>query len=102
MNIEKIKPFDKPIYVTRPLLPKLESVYKKIRIIWHSKQLTNIGSQHKDPHKWCYDYEGLKYLLKSSGFFKNIKELKFNNSLASFPFTHNRPETDLCLITKRV
>ena len=56
----------------------------------------------KDPHKWCYDYEGLRYLLKSSGFFKNIKELKFNNPLASFPFTHNRPETDLCVIAKRI
>lgn len=54
------------------------------------------------PHKWCYDYEGLKYLLKSSGFFRNIKELKFNNSSASFPFTHNRPEEDVCIIARRI
>jgi predicted SAM-dependent methyltransferase len=56
----------------------------------------------KDPHKWCYDYEGLKYLLESSGYFKEIRELKFSDPLASFPFTHNRPETDLCIICKRI
>lgn len=50
------------------------------------------------PHKWCYDYEGLEYLLKSSGFFKSIKELKLNDPLASSPFTHNRPEEDVCVI----
>jgi len=54
------------------------------------------------PHKWCYDYEGLKYLLESSGFLKNIREIKFNDSLASFPFTHNRPEEDVCVIAKRI
>lgn len=53
-------------------------------------------------HKWCYDYEGLKYLLKSSRLFKSIKELKFNDPLANFPFTHNRPEEDVCIIAKRI
>ena len=52
-------------------------------------------------HKWCYDYEGLKYLLKSSSLFKSIKELKLNNPLASFPFTHNRPEEDVCVIARK-
>jgi predicted SAM-dependent methyltransferase len=54
------------------------------------------------PHKWCYDYEGVKYLLKCSGFFKNIRELKFSNPLASFPFTHNKPEEDVCIIANRI
>jgi len=54
------------------------------------------------PHRWCYDYEGLKYLLKSSRFFRSIRELKLNNSLASSPFTHNKPTEDVCLIAKRI
>lgn len=54
------------------------------------------------PHKWCYDAAGLKYLLKSSGFFKNIQELKLNDSLASFPFTHNRPEEDVCVMANKI
>ena len=49
-------------------------------------------------HKWCYDYAGLKYLIKLSHCYKNIKELKFTNKLSTYPFTHNRPEEDLCVI----
>jgi len=54
------------------------------------------------PHKWCYDYEGLRYLLRCSGFFKDIKELKLCNSLAEVPFTHNRPEEDVCILAKKI
>lgn len=50
------------------------------------------------PHKWCYDYNGLGYLLKSSGMFHKIKRIDFKDSLASFPFTHNRPQEDVCIM----
>jgi len=50
------------------------------------------------PHKWCYDKEGLLYQLKRSGKFKKIRELKKSDPLASIPFTHNRPEEDVCVI----
>lgn len=50
------------------------------------------------PHKWCYDYNGLEYLLKSSKLFRKIKKIDFRNPLASFPFTHNRPEEDVCVM----
>ncbi len=53
------------------------------------------------PHKWCYDYEGLRYVLKTTHLFKNIKKINLNNKLANVPFTHNRPEEDLCVIAKR-
>jgi len=53
------------------------------------------------PHKWCYDYQGIKYLLKSSGLFKNIKKLELYNQLSNVPFTHNRPEEDVCVIANR-
>jgi len=49
-------------------------------------------------HKWCYDYEGLRYLCKISNYYKNMKELKFSNNSTSYPFTHNRPEEDVCLL----
>jgi dTDP-4-amino-4,6-dideoxygalactose transaminase len=42
----KIKPFDSPIYVTRPLLPDLSSVTEKLEEIWQSQWLTNNGPQH--------------------------------------------------------
>ena len=51
-----------------------------------------------EPHKWCYDARGLIYQLKKTGKFSNIKELKISDELASKPFTHNRPEEDVCVI----
>ena len=38
-----MKPFNDPIYVTRPLLPPLEDVNQELEEIWASKQLTNNG-----------------------------------------------------------
>lgn len=51
-----------------------------------------------ESHKWCYDSEGLIFQLKSVALFKNIKEMKVDDNLASVPFTHNRPEEDVCVI----
>lgn len=38
-----IKPFEKPIYVTRPFLPPLEEYSKGLEEIWENKWLTNNG-----------------------------------------------------------
>lgn len=54
-----------------------------------------------ESHKWCYDYEGLKYQLELSKKYKNIKEIKFSDPLANYPFTHNRPEEDVCIIASK-
>ena len=55
-----------------------------------------------EQHKWCYDYEGLRYQLEACGEFKSIRHLSFKNPLASYPFTHNRPDEDVCaMATKR-
>ena len=42
----KIKPFDKPIYVTRPIFPDLKEFSRKLKDIWDSQWLTNNGPQH--------------------------------------------------------
>ena len=41
-----IKPFNKPIYVTRPLLADLKKFQVKLKQIWNSQWLSNIGKQH--------------------------------------------------------
>ena len=41
-----IEPFDKRIYVTRPVFPTIEEVTDKLRDIWAAKWLTNNGPQH--------------------------------------------------------
>jgi dTDP-4-amino-4,6-dideoxygalactose transaminase len=38
-----VKPFEKPIYVTRPFLPPLEEFCKGLEEIWESRWLTNNG-----------------------------------------------------------
>ncbi len=38
-----IKPFEKPIYVTRPFLPPLEEFYQGLSEIWETRWLTNNG-----------------------------------------------------------
>ena len=38
-----IKPFEKPIYVTRPFLPPLEEFCRGLKEIWENRWLTNDG-----------------------------------------------------------
>jgi predicted SAM-dependent methyltransferase len=51
-----------------------------------------------ESHKWCYDFEGLKYQLEKSDCFIDIKKLEIDDGLSSTPFTHNRPEEDVCVM----
>ncbi|MBD3879033.1 MAG: DegT/DnrJ/EryC1/StrS family aminotransferase [Quinella sp. 1Q5] len=41
-----IEPFDKMIFVTRPVFPTIEEVTEKLKDIWAAKWLTNNGPQH--------------------------------------------------------
>ncbi len=43
---KKINPFDLPIFVTRPLLPKLSVFNARLSEIWGKQWLTNNGTQH--------------------------------------------------------
>ncbi|MEK7128997.1 MAG: methyltransferase domain-containing protein [Patescibacteria group bacterium] len=54
-----------------------------------------------ESHKWCYDFDGLRYQLEFSGEFSDVRELKLNDPLASIPFTHNKPEEDVCIIATK-
>ncbi len=53
-----------------------------------------------EEHKWCYDAEGLIYQLEQTNQYKNIQELTLNDELANIPFTHNRPNEDVCVIAQ--
>lgn len=41
------RPFDQPVFVTRPLLPPLEGYIERLREIWASGWLANGGDQHQ-------------------------------------------------------
>ncbi|MCX6742710.1 MAG: DegT/DnrJ/EryC1/StrS family aminotransferase [Candidatus Parcubacteria bacterium] len=53
---------DKPILVTRPLLPPLEEFYEYLKDIWDSKWLTNNGKYHQALEKALCEYLGVKYI----------------------------------------
>ena len=55
-----------------------------------------------ESHRWCYDAPGLEFLLQKATQYEVIRELKFTDPEASQPFTHNRPEEDLCFVAKRI
>jgi SAM-dependent methyltransferase len=55
----------------------------------------------REQHKWCYDEEGLKYIIKQSNHFYDITPLQLGDEFSSIPFTHNRPVEDLVVLAKK-
>ena len=51
-----MKPFDEPIYVTRPLLPPLEALNRRLAEIWSARWLTNAGEQHEQLGRAIREY----------------------------------------------
>lgn len=86
-----IKPFNHPIYITRPILPEIHSIQNKIKEIWRSKWLSNNGPQHIQFEK------ELKKVLKvpSLSLFNNgtsalltaIRVLNLSGEVITTPFT---------------
>lgn len=54
--MSKLDRFNEPIYVTRPVFPKLEEVTEKLKEIWDSKWLTNNGPKHQALEKELEQY----------------------------------------------
>ena len=85
------KAFDKPIYVTRPLLPSLEEVNESLEDIWKSQWLTNNGAKHQDLESKLRDY--LK--IPNISLFNNgtialqnaLKALDISGNVITTPFT---------------
>jgi hypothetical protein len=56
----------------------------------------------QEPPRWCYDFEGLSYLIGQVGVFQEAIDLPHDDSMASFPFTHSRVDEDLCAVAQRL
>ena len=104
------------LLITVPDLRKFISMYKKSTIKessqfqrWAQTRVDENAPNsfyfsvytHSLPHQshlWCYDKEGLKYIVENS--LKNVKTkfLSVWDKRANIPFTHNRPFEDLCII----
>lgn len=88
---KKHKAFQKPIYVTRPLLPELKDVSEKLREIWDSQWVTNNGPQHQVFEKRLLDVLGVPFLsLFNNGTIALIvgcQSLRLSGEVITTPFT---------------
>lgn len=86
-----IKPFEDPIYVTRPLLPNKRKVAEKISQIWESKQITNNGNQLKELQHQLMHYLNAENLsIFSNGtmaLLLGLKALDLKGEVITTPFT---------------
>ncbi len=86
-----MKPFENPIYVTRPMLADLDELNKELHDIWESQWLTNGGVKHQKLE------EELRKTLKVPGLslFNNgtialivaIQSLRLSGDVVTTPFT---------------
>jgi dTDP-4-amino-4,6-dideoxygalactose transaminase len=83
--------FSEPIYVSRPLLPDLDSLVEKLREIWSSQWLTNNGPQHKSLETQLVDVLKVPYLsLFNNGTIALItacQSLRLSGEVITTPFT---------------
>ena len=102
--LKSIQPFKKPIYITRPVLPPIKLVKKKIKEIWNSKWLTNMGSQHKTLETELLNYLDVNYLsLFCNGTLAlelAIEALNLTGEVITTPFTF--PATANSLYRKKI
>ena len=86
-----MQPFEKPIYVTRPIFPDLGEVMAKLADIWQEKRLTNVGPQHAALEAELRDYLKVPYLsLFNNGTIALIvacQSLRLTGEVITTPFT---------------
>ncbi len=86
-----MKPFDKPIYVTRPMLADLNEVNQELHEIWESQWLTNSGSKHKELEEELRKTLGVPGLsLFNNGtvaLIVAIQSLRLSGEVITTPFT---------------
>ena len=57
-----IKPFEEPVYVTRPVLPPKDKFFSRINDIWNAQWLTNMGEQHRELEEKLLDVLKVPYI----------------------------------------
>lgn len=86
-----IEPFDKRIYVTRPVFPTIEEVTEKLRDIWAAQWLTNNGPQHTMLEQELKDFLKVPYLsLFNNGTIALMvacQSLRLSGEVITTPFT---------------
>jgi dTDP-4-amino-4,6-dideoxygalactose transaminase len=83
--------FDRPIYVTRPLLPPLDDYVGHLRDIWESQWLTNGGPKHQELERTLSQFfRGAQVSLFNNGTIALIvacQALRLSGEVITTPFT---------------
>ena len=86
-----MKPFDEPIYVTRPLLPPLAALHARLEEIWAARWLTNVGEQHERLGRAIRDYLDVPEVsLFNNGtiaLLAAVRALRMHGEVITTPFT---------------
>ncbi|MBR0261704.1 MAG: DegT/DnrJ/EryC1/StrS family aminotransferase [Selenomonadaceae bacterium] len=86
-----LEPFEKIIFVTRPVFPTIEEVTEKLQDIWNSKWLTNNGPQHTMLERELKNFLGVPYLsLFNNGTIALMvacQSLRLSGEVITTPFT---------------
>lgn len=90
-NSKSLLPFEKPIYVTRPILPDLSEFSEKLKEVWDSQWLTNNGPQHRLLERKLIEFLNVPYLsLFNNGTIALIvacQSLRLSGEVVTTPFT---------------
>lgn len=82
---------EKPVYVTRPLLPDINKIYTQISEIWNNKWLTNNGPKHRELESKLKEYLKVDNLVMfSNGTLAlelGLKALELEGEVITTPFT---------------
>lgn len=85
------KPFEQPLYVTRPLLPPLTEYTERLEQVWESGWLANNGAQHQALEQSLSDYLRAPQLsLFNNGTIALIvacQALRLSGEVITTPFT---------------
>ena len=89
--MKNLEPFEKTIFVTRPVFPTIEEVTEKLRDIWQSKWLTNNGPQHTMLERELKNFLKVPHLsLFNNGTIALIvacQSLRLSGEVITTPFT---------------
>lgn len=83
--------FKEPIYVTQPLMPPLEDLFKELELVWENKILTNGALKHQTLEARLAEYLKSPYLSLFNngtiGLMTAIKALELTGEVITTPFT---------------
>jgi dTDP-4-amino-4,6-dideoxygalactose transaminase len=98
------KPFSKPLYITKPILPDLSKLQIKLEQVWESGLLTNMGPQHHDFEQRVKSHLGAENIcLFCNGTLAlqlACQALKLSGEVITTPFTF--PATSHVLYWNRI